>query len=224
MKTSARQRDMILLTLFAIAMAHVEASLVIHLRSLYYPDNPLALFPLVLLSHRDLFIEIARESATIVMILTVAMLTARGWRRVFTTFIYVFGLWDLFYYLWLKLMIGWPVDWLEWDVLFLIPWPWLGPWIAAALIALLFSIWGGWVLLAVPQARFGRAAMVLFSIGALFVLAAFLSSALPLLPEGEAALRHFEPGSFTWGFYLTGYLMMAIGLWRTARSGKIDPR
>ena len=47
-------RRLIWLTVFALAMAYVEAALVVHLRQLYYADNPLALFPLRLLSHTDL--------------------------------------------------------------------------------------------------------------------------------------------------------------------------
>lgn len=115
---TAVQRNTLWLTCFAIAMAHVEASLVVHLRSLYYPDNPLVLFPLSLLSHRDLAIELSRELATVVMIVCVSLLAEKGFARIFAAFVYVFGLWDIAYYLWLKLMIGWPVSWFEWDVLF----------------------------------------------------------------------------------------------------------
>lgn len=208
------QRNTILLTLFAIAMAHVEASLVVHLRSLYYPGNPQTLFPLVILSHRDLAIELARELATVVMIGTVALLAARGATRVFAAFTYVFGLWDLCYYLWLKQMIGWPVSWAEWDVLFLIPWPWLAPWITAALIAVLFCLWGGWVLLAAPDARLRRSDITLFVAGSLLALAAFLGPAFPLLAGGEVDFRGFRPTDFNGLLYLAGYLLMAVGLWR----------
>ena len=126
------------LTVYAICMANVEASLVVHLRTIYYPGNPVEIFPLSLLSHRDLFIELFRELATILMIFSVAVLSVREKHRQFGAFLFVFGLWDLFYYLWLKIIIGWPVRWLEWDVLFLIPWPWLAPWITAAL-----NVWSG---------------------------------------------------------------------------------
>jgi len=97
-----------------------------HLRHLYYPLDPQRLFPLVLLSHADLALELARELATVVMIVAVAVLAERGWVRRFAAFVFVFGLWDLGYYAWLKLVLDWPLHWLEWDVLFLIPWPWFG--------------------------------------------------------------------------------------------------
>lgn len=211
-------RTLIWLTLFAVAMAHVEASLVIHLRSLYYPDNPLSLFPLSLLSHRDLAIELSRELATIIMILSVAVLAEKGSMRIFAAFVYVFGLWDIFYYLWLKLMMGWPVSWREWDVLFLIPWPWLGPWITPALIALLFVAWGAWIMASTRQYRFTPVTVLWFVLGSLVTLVAFLLPAFPLLTDGEAAFRQYRPAGFSWGWYLTGYLLMATALRQMALS------
>jgi hypothetical protein len=194
-------------------MAQVEASVVIHLRSIYYPANPLEIFPLMLLTHRDLAIELVRELATVMMILSVALLTARGFVRIFATFVYVFGLWDLFYYLWLKIMIGWPVSWFEWDVLFLIPWPWLGPWLAPAMIALLFVVWGGWVLTTPREIQFTHNTALLFMVGTLLALVAFLLPAAPLLLEGEEAFRGYQPDDFRWGIFIPGYVLMVISLW-----------
>jgi len=216
---SDRTRNLAWLMLFAFCMAQVEASLVIHLRSLYYPGNPLEIFPLTLMTHRDLAIELAREVATILMILSVAMLTTRGMARIFAAFVYVFGLWDLFYYFWLKIMIGWPVSLPEWDVLFLIPWPWLGPWISPALIALLFVVWGGWVLYSPNEVRFSRFNTVLFIVGTLLALTAFLLPAVPMLLEGEEAFRGYQPGIFRWGLFIPGYLLMVVSFWRIANSG-----
>lgn len=213
---SNRARNLVWLTLFAICMAQVEASLVVYLRSIYYPDNPLAIFPLNILTHRDLAIEFVRELATIVMILSVALLTARGFTRVFAVFVYVFGLWDIFYYLWLKIMIGWPVSWFEWDVLFLIPWPWLGPWLSPVLIAFLFVVWGGWIIYSPNEVRFTRSTVVLFVVGALLALISFLLPAAPLLLEGEKAFRGFQPDDFCWSLFIPGYMLMATSFWRVS--------
>ena len=38
-----------------------------------------------------------------------------------------FCIWDIFYYVFLKFLIGWPESLLTWDVLFLIPVTWTGP-------------------------------------------------------------------------------------------------
>lgn len=215
-RISATKRNLIWMTLYAIAMAQVEASLVIHLRTIYHPGNPQELFPLSPFAPRDLSIELLRELATLVMILSVALLAARGFTKVFAAFVYVFGLWDIFYYVWLKVMIAWPVAWLEWDVLFLIPWPWFGPWITPVLIALLFIIWGGRTYCSTEAARFNPATFILFSIGALLALAAFLLPAVPLLKQGVEAMRHFQPGNFCWGLFIPGYVLMAFSLWRVS--------
>ncbi len=205
------------LAAYAIAMALVEAAIVVHLRHVYYLENPRALFPLQLLSADDLALELAREAATVVMLLAVAVLAARSGMRRFAAFLYVFGLWDLFYYFWLKVYLGWPTKWLEWDILFLIPWPWFGPWLAPALIALLFTLWGGWVLATPRDLRLRRTDALLFVTGALSALAAFLSPAWPLLGGDATALRGWVPGSFPWPLYLAGLAVMAAALLRVAR-------
>ncbi len=211
---SALDRRLIWLTLFSIAMAHVEAAVVVHLRTIYYADNPLEIFPLAILSQRHLSIELAREVATVVMILSVALLAEKGFTRVIAAFVYVFGLWDICYYIWLKLMIGWPQSWTEWDVLFLIPWPWFGPWIAPALIALMFVIWGGWTLYQQTHLRFAWDSIALFTLGTALALATFLLPGIPLLAGGTDAFRNFTPAAFSWILFGVGYLLMLVALWR----------
>jgi hypothetical protein len=206
------------LATYAIAMALVEAAIVVHLRHVYYLENPLALFPLVLLNPDDLALELAREIATVVMILAVALLAARGFVRRFAAFVYVFGLWDLFYYVWLKVYLGWPSQWLEWDVLFLIPWPWFGPWLAPALIALLFTLWGGWALATPRELHLRRADALLFVTGALLALASFLTPAWPLLAGGAAAFHSWRPDTFAWSLFLAGLAVMATALVRIVRA------
>lgn len=206
------------LALFAIAMAQFEAVLVIHLRSLYYPEDPLSLFPLAALSERDLALELARETATVIMLVAVAVLAERGFLRRFAAFLLLFGLWDIFYYAWLKLLLGWPTHWGEWDVLYLIPWPWFGPWLTPALIALLFAGWGAWMLVSSRERRLSAMSMVIFTAGALFGLAAFLLPGWPLVGGGEAAVQSFTPTDFPWHLYLPGYVLMAIGLGCAART------
>jgi hypothetical protein len=53
-----------------------------------------------------------------------------------------FGVWDIFYYLWLFVVLGWPASLFDWDILFLLPLPWIGPVIAPVLISLLMIIAG----------------------------------------------------------------------------------
>ena len=201
---------------FAIAMALVEAAIVIYIRAVYYADDPLKIFPLRLLSDAHLLLEFAREAGTIVMLLAVAVLAAPNWSRRLAVFVFLFGVWDLAYYGWLKVFLGWPTSWVEWDLLFLIPWPWLGPWITAALIALLFTTWGGQALLAERHPDFDGWSIALFCAGAALTLWAFLAPAWPQLLEGRETAAGYVPGSFAWGIYAAGVLAMAAGLARSS--------
>ncbi len=53
-----------------------------------------------------------------------------------------FGVWDIFYYVFLKVMCDWPRSLFDWDILFLLPLPWWGPVLAPVSIALLMIVWG----------------------------------------------------------------------------------
>jgi hypothetical protein len=116
-------------------------------------------------------------------------------------------------------MIGWPLAWLEWDVLFLIPWVWLGPWVCPALIALLFIVWGFRVLSASGDFRFSRRQATTFLFGAVLGLATFLWPAgAVLFRDGLAGLIMYAPGEFPWPFYFIALISMALGLpWRQWR-------
>ncbi len=206
------KRNIVWLSIFAIAMALLEAAVVIYLRRLYYPQNILDIFPPRMLSLLDLKLELAREAATLVMLFGVALLAERGFVRVFAAFVYAFGLWDIFYYVWLKMFIGWPVHWGEWDILFLIPWAWLGPWIAAVMIAALFVLWGGAVLAANRKFRARPAALLTFGAGVALVLTSFLQPAYGVLAGGMGAIAAYRPGSFWWAAYIVGFASMSVAL------------
>ncbi len=214
------KRNVVWLAVFAIAMALLEAAVVIYLRSLYYPGNILKIFPPKILAHLDLVLEISREAATIVMLLGVAVLAERGFLRVFAAFVYGFGLWDIFYYVWLKVFIGWPVHWGGWDILFLIPWAWLGPWIAAVMVATIFVVWGGAVLSLPGSFRVSTSNVLIFTVGTALVLTSFLQPAFGLLGRGEQALADYRPGGFWWGAYASGLVLMAAALARTFLDGR----
>jgi len=198
-------------------MGCLEAAVVVYLRRIHYPDNPLALFPMKTWSMEDLLMEIVREAATVAMILAAAALAERGKTRIFAAFAFVFGVWDLAYYFWLKVLLGWPVSWTEWDILFLIPWAWLGPWLAPAAVAALLAIWGGGVVWSAGECRFGPYSAALFGGGCLLVLTAFLRPAFPLLSQGPEGLPSFRPGNFPWHLYFAGLALMAAGLLGTVR-------
>jgi hypothetical protein len=121
------------LAIYAVAMAYVESAVVVDLRAIYYPRG--FDFPLVQMPAGMMAIEIGREAATLVMLLAVAVLSgADRWER-FLAFCLIFGVWDVFYYAWLWIFVRWPPSLFTWDVLFLIPVPWIAPVLAPVLVS-----------------------------------------------------------------------------------------
>ena len=134
------------LILFAVAFGFLEGAVVVYLRAIYYPDG--FGFPLLLLADRIALVELGRELATLLMLLGVAGLAARRpWGR-FGAFAVAFGVWDIVYYLALKMMLGWPASLATWDVLFLIPGIWTGPVWAAVDVAVLLVVCGARIMAA----------------------------------------------------------------------------
>lgn len=216
-------RKLFWITVYAIAMAYLEAIVVVYLRELYYPDSMLSLFPMRPFRPLDFVLELGREAATVLMILSVAFLAERpSFVRRFAAFVYIFGVWDIFYYFWLKVSIGWPVAWGEWDILFLLPTVWLGPWVCPALIALLFAVWGGAVLLSDAEYRADAVSAGLFVTGALIDLASFLYKGLSVyLKGGMEAIQSWTPDAFAWWLFIPGWILMAAGLYRVWRTGRV---
>ena len=130
--------------LFAVAMAYLEAAVVVYLRELYYPEG--FRFPLKMIPEPMILVELGREAATLVMLAAVAVLCGRSlWER-FAWFLWVFGVWDIWYYIWLKVTIDWPATLLDWDILFLIPLPWIGPVLAPLAVAVSMTAIG-WLII-----------------------------------------------------------------------------
>ena len=72
-----------------------------------------------------LTVEVCREAATLVMLMSVAVLAARHFRERWAIFLWCFAIWDASYYAGLWATIGWPQSLTTSDVLFLIPVPWM---------------------------------------------------------------------------------------------------
>jgi len=104
--------------------------------------------------------------------------------------------------------------------LFLLPWPWFGPWLTPAVIALLFASWGAWILLSTCQPRFTRLSATLFVAGAVLGLSAFLLPAAGLLLQGEIAFQGYQPEAFAWSLFVPGVLAMTAGLIYASRNKK----
>jgi hypothetical protein len=131
----------VLVVVFAIGMAWVEAASVYYLRLLVDRIEPYQTNPLPL---RGVLgqVELVREAATLVMLATLGMIAGRSMIAGLGYAAIAFGIWDIFYYLFLRLTTGWPKSLFDWDILFLIPVPWWGPVLAPVSIAALMVVAG----------------------------------------------------------------------------------
>jgi hypothetical protein len=195
-------RRLLWLAVYAVAMAFLEAAVVVYLRVICYTHG--FAFPLVVIPAPMALIEIAREAATIVMILAVAVLAAADRWGAFLLFAWIFGVWDIFYYVWLRVMLGWPPSLLTPDILFLIPVPWVGP-VLAPLIVSVGLVVGVLLILRIggpgATARFRPAEQALAAAGGVVVLLSFTLDARGVAAGGQAP-------PFRWGLFGVG---MALG-------------
>ncbi len=134
----ATKKTILWVTLFSIAMGLLECAVVVYLRELYYPEG--FSFPLKTMSTRLALTEILRETATLIMLVSLGILAGRTKTEKFGYFIYSFAIWDIFYYVFLKAILGWPESLFIWDILFLLPTTWVGPVIAPVLLSLAMII------------------------------------------------------------------------------------
>lgn len=200
--------------LFALAMAWMESATVFYLRTLVGRVDPYQVSPLP--PHRLLGnIELVRELATLVMLFTVGWLAGREFRTRFSYMLIAFGVWDMFYYIFLAVMGPWPRSVMDWDVLFLIPLPWWGPVLAPCIIAALMVI-GGTLVTQFPGETGphwpSHGAVLLNWAGIVLALYVFMEHAIHILPQGEAALRAALPTRFNWPLFAVSLVLMAVSL------------
>jgi hypothetical protein len=127
---------------YAGAMAYVEAAVVVYLQ-LALGAQVGAIFPLRPASEAGglIQIEAGREAATLVMIAAVGILAGRSRLERLAWSAVAFGVWDIGYYAWLHLFRGWPPSMNTFDILFLLPVPWVGPvWSPIAVSAALVGV------------------------------------------------------------------------------------
>jgi hypothetical protein len=186
------------LFLFAIAMAFVESAVVVYLRAIYYPEG--FVFPLQPLTDYKIIIEIGREAATIVMLMAVAHISGRKFWERFAYLIFIFGVWDIFYYVWLKVLLNWPATILDWDILFLIPLPWIGPVIAPLSIAIIMIICSILIIRSIGKGEEFRPTLPAFIIA----LAATFIILYSFMYDTGATLHQHMPKPYKYGLLIIG--------------------
>ena len=193
---------------FAMAMAWVEAASVFYIRALADRIEPYQADPLPIDGALG-NVELWREAATLVMIGALGMLAGRTWRRRAGYAAVAFGAWDIFYYVFLRLISGWPRTVLDWDILFLLPLPWWGPVLAPVSIALVMILWGTLATQSADGATDAPWASALGWAGIVLALAVFMVDAWLALPDGRNAVLHVLPTTFRWPLFWVALLMIA---------------
>ncbi len=135
------RRQLVFLAGFALAFGFVEGAVVVYLRAatgllpgyggtlvdvqraepeFYKQATAINSFPRSLLT-----VEVCREAATMVMLVSIALIAATGARERWAAFLWTFAIWDISYYGALWATVRWPASLRDLDVIFLIPVPWL---------------------------------------------------------------------------------------------------
>ncbi len=206
------------LVIFSIAMAFLESAVVVYLREIYYPEG--FSFPLAPIDTNIALTEVLREIATIIMLAGIGILTGKSSSQRFAFFLLAFAIWDIFYYIFLYALLGWPSSLLTWDILFLVPIPWVGPVISPIIVS--FTM----ILLASSLIHFKKNLnlfqWLLSILGSIIVILSwvldywsfssnqFLSGVWTLSSEQElfGSSEQYIPASFNWYIFLIGILFL----------------
>ncbi|MEJ0088677.1 MAG: hypothetical protein WDM80_02840 [Limisphaerales bacterium] len=214
MKTPARKSDWRrwwMVVIYAAAMAWVESAVVFYLRSMIDRIEPYQPNPLPMIGGFA-SVELPREFATLVMLFGVGVLAGRTWRARFGYALIAFGVWDIFYYVFLKMICGWPHSLFDWDILFLLPMPWWGPVLSPVLISLLMILWGTFASqserTSAPALSNWRVWLLNFS-GVVLALYVFMADTIAASHYGLEAIRTMLPERFNWPLFCVALALMS---------------
>jgi len=223
-----RNNNYIPLFIFATAMGFLEAIVVVYIREIYYPNG--FQFPLKELPPWLIIIEWAREISTLLMLGSVAWISGKQFLKRLSGFLFIFGIWDIMYYIGLKVFLDWPESLLTWDILFLIPITWVGPVLAPILCSLLM------ILIAVifdnlqlnsKLQRLKKKEIILMITGAAFIYFPYTFdfglilikghflrnfTSLPKNAEFLQILTTWKPSHFSWEIFAVGMVLILLGL------------
>ncbi len=214
--------------LLCIALGFLESAVVIYLREIYYPEG--FGFPLKAMHDTIIATELFREAATLVILLSIGFLTGRNILERFAFFLFSFAVWDIFYYVFLKLLINWPDSLFTWDVLFLLPVTWVGPVLSPVIVSITMIFLA--VVIIRKSNRSRSVCISKYSWGLLIVgsIAVFLSfvweySSYMISSVGlKDLLNHsdpaglsefawnFIPQKFNWFLFIAGELLIISGI------------
>jgi hypothetical protein len=193
---------------------------VVYLRQIYCPDG--FAFPLRFMALEELFIEYFREGSTIIMLFSLSVIAGRNFYERLSCFLLCFGIWDIFYYVWLKVLLNWPPTLLTWDILFLIPVVWVGPVLSPIICAATMIIISGCILFLQQKGysiriRFLEWGLLFSGFFCIFltfiwdyskiiIQKGFISRLFILRtdPYFQKIVEHYVPTDFQWALFLVG--------------------
>ncbi len=231
-----RNNNYLPLIIFAVSMGFLEAIVVVYLRELYYPDG--FQFPLKEMSPAIIIIEWTREICTLLMLGSVAWISGKILIKRFSVFLFIFGVWDIIYYVGLKIFLDWPESLLTWDILFLIPITWVGPVLAPVLCSLLmifFAVILDKLILKNNLKKLIRKEWILLITGAAFIYFTYTIdfglilinghflrdfSNLPKNPEFLKILSNWIPSHFNWTVFAAGFIIICSSIWLIVKRSK----
>ena len=218
---------LLVVSIFSIAMGLLESAVVIYMREILYPEG--FGFPLSPVQADLMLTELLREGATIIMLLGIGFLAGRNNAERFAWFLYSFAIWDIFYYVFLWLLTGWPPSLMTYDVLFLLPSTWIGPVITPLIVSLTMMAFAllilfvnrlekdikipgiSWLLLITGS--------VILILGFIWDYSAFIMESMTIrdiwtLPK-EQVLKlatQYIPRKFNWFLFILGELVILSGI------------
>jgi hypothetical protein len=213
-KSKSAVRNWVWVVVFAIAFACLESAVVVYLREIYFKAG--FSFPLIVKWENGkhvidplIRIELVREIATVIMLVSVGWIAGKNRFQNFCFFMIAFGIWDIFYYIYLYIMISWPKNLMTWDLLFYVPLPWVGPVIAPVLIAIAMVVAGSLFIYYDEKEydiRWRWYDMVVAINCGLLMIVAFCWDWKNIIQIPGDIERTGIPNPFAWWLYLPAYL------------------
>jgi hypothetical protein len=206
-------------------MGFMESAVVVYLRTIYYPTG--FNFPLHPIEPAIALTEFLREVATLIMLIGIGVITGKNFAEKFAYFILSFAIWDIFYYVFLKLLLNWPESLMTWDILFLVPVTWTGPVISPVIVSLSMILFAFSIIYfnqKIEHVRISRKEWIIMLSGAFviflsfiwdysrFILKHYSLSELWSLNLNDKALFNYAmkyvPESFNWWIFAFGEIIL----------------
>ncbi len=209
-------------------MGFLEAAVVVYLRQIYYPEG--FMFPLKIMSLEGLSIEYLREISTIVMLITLGIVVGNNFYDKLAYFLFCFGIWDIFYYVWLKVLLNWPPSLLTRDILFLIPVVWAGPVLAPIICSMTMILLAGCILFFRQKGYSIKVTLsnwILLFAGATIIFSTFIWDYTNIIIHGgfisrlttlttdhafQKEISSFIPTSYKWPLFAVGEILVLYAL------------